>query len=169
MQRSIASTAPDDPATDFCQEGAAVNAGSKHPAEPRRGGAGFKAKKARGPLVGNAPSAASSLIFPKVIKVIIVHKTLWCNCEECTAALHLIRRHSKEGGGLMQHKEIDRLRSRGDGSMHQLLTSLHPRIIIAIHPEARAGALRWFAALTMHSPTASNPQNCCAARPPSLH
>lgn len=140
MQRSITRMGPDDGAAEISQEGAAKNAGSKHPSAEQRpdGGGGWQQKKQR-----PAAAPAISLIFPKVIKVLIVHKTLWCTCAECREAMQLVCENSEAGGGLLQHKEVDRVLSKARGdveSMRQLLTS--PRVIVAVHPEARAGALR---------------------------
>jgi hypothetical protein len=144
MPTSSTRVGPDDAPAEVSQEDALRNSGSKHPAAEKRTSAGSVQKKKARHLAptGNTQTAAGSQIFPKAIKVLILHRTLWCNCEECTAALKLVCEHCQEGGGILQHKEVDRViqKARGDGeSMRQLLTS--PRVIIAIHPDALAGAL----------------------------
>ncbi|KAJ1487516.1 hypothetical protein T484DRAFT_1786411 [Baffinella frigidus] len=139
MLSSITHVCPDDAPAKNSREGAAKNAGSKHPAspEPRPSGAGFPPQKKL--KQGTQAAPGGRVIFPKAIKVLIVHKTLWCTCAECTEARLLVCAHS-HSGGLLQHKEVDAViqRARGDlESMRQLLTS--SRVIVAVHPDARAG------------------------------
>lgn len=140
MLSSITHVCPDDAPAKNSREGAAKNAGSKHPAspEPRPSGAGFPPQKKL--KQGTQAAPGGRVIFPKAIKVLIVHKTLWCTCAECTEARLLVCAHS-HSGGLLQHKEVDAViqRARGDlESMRQLLTS--SRVIVAVHPDARAGS-----------------------------
>jgi hypothetical protein len=123
---------------------ASTDAGSKRPpGEPSVGEPGFgqAKKRALNAPEGSAAVAALSPIFPDAVRVLLVHKTLWCNCEDCNAAQKLVGANcGGEGGGVLKHQVVDSARGPGkEGKMRDMLTSRNPMVIIAIHPAAHAG------------------------------
>jgi hypothetical protein len=79
-------------------------------------------------------------VFVQLIRVLVVHKELWCSCSDCKEAQRKIVEHSFEKDGCLQHNLVDKARGNESEVAGLLEPSKRCITIVAVHPECTEGS-----------------------------